>query len=257
MTYADLAVADHVVIRCPACGTSEDADPGMLGGAATIVCRKCGERWPSARKRKKRRMARRLPRVVQRAPELIEAERLPLVTFSSGSDQAWAAKVAGDTWPEPPRRSRIPMIAAAFAASLFLGGFFGAREAAVAALPDLGRLYAAMGMPVNLDGLAIESLAAERVDGEDGTRLTVRGVIRNVSATEQPVPPLTASVLDSAMAVAGWRSFDAPARIMAAGEAAPFQLELDAVPRQAEKVAIRFRRTAEARSVQKGSTATP
>jgi hypothetical protein len=201
-------------------------------------------------------MARRLPRVASRPP-ILEAERKPLVTFSSSTDKGWAAKIEGDFWPEPPRRSRIPMLAAAMAASMFLAAFFGGREAAVAALPDLAGLYAAIGLPVTLDDLRIEDLAAERTESKNGTRLTVRGVIRNVSATEQPVPPLTANVLDSALAVVGWRSFDAPARVMAAGEAAPFLLELDAVPRQAGKVAIRFRRTAEARSAGEGSAAKP
>jgi hypothetical protein len=190
-------------------------------------------------------------------PPILEAERKPLVTFFSSTDKGWAAKIEGDFWPEAPRRSRIPMLGAALAASMFLAAFFGGREAAVAALPDLAGLYAAIGLPVNLDDLRIEDLAAERTEGKNGTRLTVRGVIRNVSATEQPVPPLTANVLDSALAVVGWRSFDAPARVMAAGEAAPFLLELAAVPRQAGKVAVRFRRTAEARSAGEGSTATP
>jgi hypothetical protein len=256
VTYADIAVADHVVIECPACGASEHADRGMLGGSATIVCRNCGERWPGGRRRNKRRSARRLPRV-PRQPPLLEAERRPLVTFSSGADTAWAAKIEGDVWPEAPRRSRLPMLAAAMAASMFVASFFGGREAAVAALPDLAGLYAAIGLPVKLDPLAIEGLAAERAGGGNGSRLTVRGVIRNVSGTEQPVPPLTANVLDSAKTIVGWRSFDAPARVMAAGEAAPFLLELDGVPRQAGKVAIRFRRTAEARSAGEGSTATP
>lgn len=167
------------------------------------------------------------------------------MTYSSGADKAWAAKIEGDYWPEPAQRSRVPMLAAAIAASVFLAAFFTAREGAVAGLPDLAGLYAAIGMPVNLDPLTIEDVAAERAPGNNGARLSVRGVIRNASATEQAVPSLTASVYDSAMSVAGWRSFDAPARMMAVGEAAPFQLELDGVPRQANTIVVRFRRPAE------------
>ena len=77
------------------------------------------------------------------------------------SEEATAAKMAGDYWPEPPRQSRIPMIAGAMAALLFLVAFFGAREAAVAALPDLAGLYRAIGLPVNLDGFAIEAVGAD------------------------------------------------------------------------------------------------
>jgi hypothetical protein len=178
-------------------------------------------------------------------PDVIEAERRPLVTYSKGIDKAWAAKVEGDWWPAPPRRSRLPMIAAATAASLFIAAFFAGRVAAVAALPDLWGLYAALGLPVNLDGLAIEEVAADWVPNGEGARLSVRGVVRNVSGREQPAPALTASVYDSGMKLTGWRDFDPPAHAMAIGEAAPFQLEIEGVPREARKVVLRFRRPAE------------
>ena len=251
--HSNLADSDRVVIRCPACGASEEAHPGVLNEAPRIVCRKCGETWPAPPGRRKRRG----PRTPERGDrETIEAERRPLVTYSSGADQAWAAKVEGDYWPEQPQRSRVPAIAAAMAATVFIAAFFGGRYQAVAALPDLAGLYAAVGLRVNLDGLVIEEVAAKRNPGDGGSRLTVHGVIRNVSSTEQPVPALTASVHDSAMRIAGWRGFDPPARKMAVGEAAPFRLELEGVPRQAGHIVIRFRRPAEPRrAAMEGPTA--
>ncbi len=242
MLQSDRAYPEPVVIRCAACGASENADSHVVGGAPRIVCRNCGETWPTASKGKKRRMQARGKGAESGAGQLIDAERRPLISYSSGADKAWAAKVAGDHWPEPRGRSRLPTVAAAMAAALFMAGFFGGREAAVAALPDLAGLYSALRLPVNLDGLIIEELAGER-SGSDG-RLSVRGVIRNVSATEKPVPPLAASVYDEAMTVAGWRGFDPPARMMAVGEAAPFELQLEGVPPQAGKVVVRFRRPA-------------
>ena len=69
----------------------------------------------------------------------------------------------------------------------------------MAALPDLAGLYAALGMPVNLDGLAIEDVQAERSEvGEEGAQILVRGTIRNVSGGELPIPALAASFYDAA-----------------------------------------------------------
>lgn len=257
MPQSDLAMSDYVVIECPGCGAREDADPVLLSETRRIVCRNCGDTWPAAPERRKRRGAAGAEAPIH-DPELLQAERRPLVTYSGGPDKAWAAKVEGDVWPAPPQRSRIPMLAAALAATVFIGAFFSAREAAVAALPDLAGLYAALGLPVSLDALVIEDLAAERTPGTDGGRLTLRGTVRNVSAAEQPAPALTASVEDSAMTTLGRRSFDPPARMMAVGEAAPFLLELDGVPRQGARIVVRFRRPAEpVASAGEGSTAAP
>jgi hypothetical protein len=227
------------MIQCPACGASEAAEPGVLTDAPIIVCRECGETWPAMPRRKPRRFV-----AAQEGPasEILESERRPLVSFSSGTGQAWAAKMEGDARPVPTaRHSPVAMVAAGLASILFLAAFLGGREAAVAAMPDLAGLYAAVGLPVNLDGLVIEGIEAER----DNARLTVRGSIRNVSAGPQPVPALTLGFRSSAGAPAGWRGFDPPAQMIAAAEAAPFILEIEDTPRQAADIVIRFRRPAE------------
>jgi len=245
VTASALAISDHVVIQCPMCGASESAEPQVLAGHPTIVCRECGETWPSAPPRAKRRT----DLVRQSEPRMgnqdVEAERRPLVTYSDGAEGAWAAKVAGDCWPEPPRRRRLPMASGAVAALFFLAAFFGGREAAVSALPDLAGLYAAIGLAVNLEGIAIEGVAADRLPTAAGDRIVVRGTIRNVSGEEMPVPPLAAILYDSAMVPARAEGFDPPTRKIAVGEAASFQLTLDRAPLLATRVAVRFRRPGE------------
>src|SRR5688572_16411298 len=113
VTPSDLAVSHHVVIRCPTCGASEHADPALLTGAPTIVCRECGETWPvgaPATRRPAKLSARRLsaPPSTARdpAPDVLEARRRPLVGYSDASDKAWAAKIEGDVLAEARRRSR-------------------------------------------------------------------------------------------------------------------------------------------------------
>jgi hypothetical protein len=252
VTAADTAVSNQVVIKCPACGACESADPVVLADAPTIVCRECGETWPSVPKRTKRRM-NILPATADDGDSaVIEASRRPLVTFSDGAEKAWAAKIEGDYWPEPPRRSHLPLTAAAMAAVFFLAAFLGGREAAVAALPDLAGLYAAIGLPVNLGGLAIEDVAAERTPEAEGARLTVSGTIRNVSGGELDVPTVAAVLYDSAMMATASRGFEVQPASLAPGGEAQFLLEF-AAPPEADQVVVRFRRPGE--DLDSGATA--
>jgi hypothetical protein len=175
----------------------------------------------------------------------LEGERRPLVTFSDNADKAWAAKIKRDSPQPAARQSRVPITAAAMAALAFLAVFLGGREAAVTALPDLASLYEALGMPVNLDGIAIEDVTAERAPGLSGSVIAVSGKIRNVSGTAQNVPQLVAILYDSAKVAAGSRSFAAPAATIAVNEQAPFLLKLENVPPQAVEVVVRFRRPGE------------
>lgn len=220
-----------------------------------MVCGECGETWsirdletvvdepataepvevPPVRQPKKRRPKN----------ELLVAEKRALVTYTDTREDAWAAKMAGDYWPEPPRESRIPMIAGAMAALLFLVAFFGAREAAVAALPDLAGLYRAIGLPVNLDGFAIEAVGAERTPTFGGSKLTVRATIHNLGKRAAEIPPLAVLLNSSAMVPAGALGFDPPAERIPPGGSAHVVLNVDAAPSEAAEVVVRFRQRGE------------
>jgi hypothetical protein len=239
---SDPAAADCVLIECPACGASESADPAMLADAPTIVCRNCGHTWPSAPKRRRRSLA------LVDAPagrELIDAERRPLVTFSDGAEKAWALKVEGDILPEqPPEPRRAPLIAAAVAAALFLAAFVAGREAAVASAPDLAGLYAAIGLPVNLDGLAIEAVEVRESSADQPHSLAIRGVVRNTTGVARTVPPLLAyfpSVGEAGDVV----RFSLPTAALGGGEQAAFEIEIDGAPEAAEEIVLRFLRPSE------------
>jgi hypothetical protein len=66
-----------------------------------------------------------------------------------------------------------------------------ARTAIVRAAPATGAAYASLGMPVNLRGLAIESVRATIAEpAEDGRELLVTGEIVNLRQAETPVPNL-------------------------------------------------------------------
>lgn len=220
------------------------ADPRVLANDPTIVCRECGKTWPAGPKRTRRRGGpANVP--LPASGLALDAERRPLITFSDTAEKAWAAKMEGDISPRSRRPPRLPMTVAAVAALAFVFAFVGGREAAVTALPDLAGLYAALGIPVNLDGIAIEDVAAERAPAAGGSVLVVSGSLRNVSGTRQAVPSLVAVLYDSARESAGLRSFDPPARMVAIDERTPFRLRLDDVPPRAVQIVVRFRRPGE------------
>jgi hypothetical protein len=245
VTASDLAIPDHVVIQCPACGASEAAETGVLAGHPTIVCRECGETWPSAPARATRSTDLVGQTKARIESNIVEAERRPLVSYSDPADSAWATKIAGDYWPEPPRQRRLPLTAGAIAAAFFLAAFLGGRETAVSAVPDLAGLYAAIGLPVSLDGIAIEKVAADRTPTAAGDRIVVSGTIRNVSGREMTVPTLAAILYDSARVPARVESFDPPAHAIGIDETQPFRLTLDSAPAHATEVVVRLRRPGE------------
>ena len=213
----------------------------MLADAPMIVGRNCGETWPSHEHPARRQSSDHRRRMVP-TRDIGEARRKPIVTYSGAVDSAWAAKVDGDILPIPAaRRSRIPQATAALASLLVVGAFLGGREAAVAALPDLAGLYGSIGLPVNLDGLEIRGVRAERAASEPPGRISVRGEIVNTSRADLPVPPLQVSLLDAGKTLAGSRGFDPPGRTLKRGESAPFTLQLDDVPDEASDVVLRFR----------------
>jgi hypothetical protein len=237
--------SSQVVIQCPACGASETADPAVLAGSPMIVCRKCGETWPVAARRTRRRAGSVAETADGDDATLIEAQRRPLVTYSDGTGKAWAAKMDADVLPVIKERSPVPMMAAAVAAVLFMAVLFGARERAVAALPDLGGLYAAIGMPVNLTGLRLEGVTAERLVAPGNERVFVSGTIRNRSGAEEAVPALVASFEGAGQSVGGGHGFRAPAERLGPGEEAAFRAEIVDAPRQAATIILRFRRPGE------------
>jgi hypothetical protein len=224
VSASSFASSSHAVVLCPACGGSEPAESGSPAGAPEIVCAECGETWPSAPPRTERRSDLVHQTRAQVESNIVEAERRPLVTYSDGGESAWAAKAAGDAWPEPPRQRRLPIIAGAVASAFFL---------------------AAIGLPVHLDPVAIEKVAADRTPTASGDRVVISGIIRNVSGAEASVPALAAILYDSARVPAHAESFDPPAGTIPPGKSAPFRLTLDGAPPEATEVAIRFRRPGE------------
>jgi hypothetical protein len=136
------------------------------------------------------------------------------------------------------------MVAAAAASIFFLTAFLGAREAAVAALPDLAGLYAAVGLPVNLDRLSIEDVSAERSRTFEGLHITISATIRNLGTAEQALPPIVAALRRDGSPLAAF-GFDAPQPTIGGSTEIPIVIELSKALPEAKDIELRFLRPGE------------
>jgi hypothetical protein len=114
------------------------------------------------------------------------------------------------------------------------------RASIVSAMPQTASLYASIGLPVNLRGLAFEevSTAQEVLDGVQV--LVVEGAIANVVRSAVEVPRLRFAVLNANGAeVYAWTSLP-PRSVLASGEKLPFRTRLASPPPDGREIAVRF-----------------
>jgi hypothetical protein len=116
----------------------------------------------------------------------------------------------------------------------------GWRSDVVRLLPQTGSLFAAIGLPVNLRGLAFTDVTTAREMHDGVPVLTVKGAIANVTRQPREVPRIRFSVRNAAGGdVYTWTSL--PARtILAAGDAEQFETRLASPPADGQTVMVRF-----------------
>ena len=114
------------------------------------------------------------------------------------------------------------------------------RSDIVRLLPQTASLYAAIGLPVNLRGLAFDNVRMSRAENEGVGVLVVEGSIVNVTSRPVEVPRLRLALRNMAKnEVYAWTAL--PGRsILAPGEALPFRSRLASPPADASEVQVRF-----------------
>lgn len=137
-------------------------------------------------------------------------------------------------WPWGPLPTAIAAMAAAAAVLMVT------RETVVRAMPQTASFFAAIGLPVNLRGLAIENTktAMERHDGIGV--LTVEGHVVNIANKEMPVPRLRFAVHNaSGREIYNWTAVPA-APALGPGEVLRFQSRLASPPAEGRQLLVRF-----------------
>ncbi len=123
--------------------------------------------------------------------------------------------------------------------SFFGGGFF-LRTDIVRAWPDLGGLYEAIGLGVNVVGLDFDNMKTLRTlrDGRDV--LVISATIRNVAGTPVAVPPILVSILDEQGASLYEWTAQPQVRVMGPGETVAFETQLNSAPQNSASVNLVF-----------------
>ncbi|ACL56161.1 DUF3426 domain-containing protein [Methylobacterium nodulans] len=230
-------------IVCPSCAAEYRLDPERIGPEGRMVrCASCREAW------------------------FVAAPGQEQDTLSPPGEAVFTAVDAPVPVPARPkapaaRTARPSLAALAVCLGLALAGAaLLARERVVRALPQTARLYAAIGLPVNLRGLDFRDVVAFQVPAGAGSegRLVVEGDLVSAAAEPRPVPPLALEVRDEAdQLVYSWTA-EAPRARLEPKDAARFRAELAAPPARGRRVLVRFAAVDTEKSpVSVGSTPSP
>jgi hypothetical protein len=177
------------------------------------------------------------------------ADRAPLIDAPKNIERA-AASRSGKR-PRSHRRitlSRHALPASLCALVLILVCLVAARQQVVRLLPQTASLYARVGLPVNLRGLAFENIKTVREVQDGVPMLVVEGEIVGTTGRHIEVPRLRFAVTDGGgKEIYAWTV--RPARtLLPPGETVPFRSRLASPPAEASGVSVRFfnRRDAQA-----------
>jgi hypothetical protein len=145
----------------------------------------------------------------------------------------------------PPQRRRSRWTVPGVSTTILLllavnAGLIGFRADIVRWLPQTASLYAAVGLPVNLRGLAFTEIVTRR-DTQDGVQmLLVEGVITSNSRRTTEVPRIRFAVRNArGQEIYTWTAL--PTRnVIAPGATMPFRSRLASPPPEAHEVLVRF-----------------
>lgn len=121
-----------------------------------------------------------------------------------------------------------------------LAGLYVFRADVVRALPGAARLYASVGVPVNLRGLAIEGLSYNWTVESGRRYLEVRGEVVNVTTAALNVPTVTFVLRDERQAPLREWSASIRSEPLGGGERAAFAARLPVSTVSVHSIAVRF-----------------
>ncbi len=200
-----------MIITCPACHTKFQLPPSSLGAAGRNVrCSSCGERWF-------------VEAFTDPAPpplDMVPAERTDPGMVPSRRLTGWLAGAL------------LLLLAAAAIAG---------RNQIASHLPAMAPVYQRLGLSLELPlGIEFRDLGSERRLAKGLPVLVVTGEITNISGQRREVPPIRVVVLDADRRELDHGSFDPPEPALGPGDAARFEVELDAPPPEAKDFSVSF-----------------
>jgi hypothetical protein len=179
-----------------------------------VRCSSCGERWFVE------------PFTEAPPPPLAMAEPVPAAA-PSGLAALRGARLA-------------PWLAGALLVLLAAAAIAGRNQIA-AKLPAAASVYQRLGLSLELPlGIEFRDLGSERRIARGQPVLVVRGEITNISGQRREVPPIRVALLGADRRELDHGSFDPPEPALGPGDAARFEVELDAPPPEAKDFSVTF-----------------
>lgn len=242
-------------IVCPRCQSAYDVKAEALGAAGrTVRCADCGEKWFQAL------AVNPPPTPVVEIDPWAEVEAEEQAMAAKGAAQMAAMDMnepSPEELHEPPRGPRLlatksgkspknfafkpslPLAAlACLLAVLSLALLF--RTSLVRLQPNLAGVFASIGLPVNIRGLALEAIAP-RLEAEGSRQaLVVTGNIRNLTRSERDIPQLRLAILDASGKETAILSSPPPQEKLAGGATIAFSTRLAVPSGGGERFELRF-----------------
>jgi hypothetical protein len=165
-------------------------------------------------------------------------------TFQSRSADRRCAQCGGVLTTVRRRARFTPFLAVALT---IVGGMatIGARDKIVPLAPITARAYEAIGLPVNLRGLAFNDVRTNLIDAEGRRVLTIEGAVVNLRGQKNEVPDMRIAVRDAdGHEIYAWTTRP-PKPALEAREETAFRLRLASPPPGAREVMVRFASTSE------------
>ncbi len=229
-----------MILTCPNCGTRYRAESASFAPPGRNVrCAKCGHVWFHA--------AAEPEAAAPAAPlSAVAAEPARAPTLGAIVTERKAAEAAPRRMAEEdePRGSRLLPVLGVILVLLLLAALGWTavqyRQTVVRLWPASERVYGAVGLPVNLTGIAIRNVNLRQQVEEGMPVLFVSGTVVNVSNRDQPVPQLRAILFDDSRRELYRWTFDAGIPSLSPGTSKDFRVPLQNPPPDARAVNVSF-----------------
>jgi hypothetical protein len=227
--------------RCPICGEARDAENTSLGSSECVECghRAIGDRETFA--------SIASATVAQTDIQIdVASERVSPPAYQYSPQDPPSGGATSEPTSRSPRKIRgsIQVFFGVAACMIMVAK----RENVVRFVPASASVFAALKMPVNLQGLAFQNVKSRLAD-ENGQRvLAVDGEVASIRSTPGKLPDFMVEVRsDDGRTVYSWVS-PAPKQNIAAGETVYFRARLAAPPMESKDIKVQFASAEIARS---------
>jgi predicted Zn finger-like uncharacterized protein len=248
-----------MVIVCPSCASEYIIDPTRLGAdGRTVRCASCRTTWfvaaepeqpadpsgdavfdadfsePASEQGEPRAYGAREAEPDRGAEQLQDAAQKAATDARRQRNMSVSALASARL----PRRAAVAFVTLACFALPFL--VVGSRARVVEALPETAKLYAGVGLPVNLRGLEFRGMKSELVAVGADIVLVVEGQVANITGRDATVPPIEISVRGAEGQMLYTWTDDPPRTTLGPNESTGFRARLASPPDGARHVLVHF-----------------